>query len=85
MELYLNIIHYYSNDHTALQITLYYDELEVCNPLGSRRKKHKLGWLVYSSNSLTFNVFFRCILFHAWKCSPKTPIKSWFYTTSCTC
>lgn len=24
----------------ALQITLYYDE-EICNPLGSKRKKHK--------------------------------------------
>ena len=28
---------------TALQIMLYYDEVEVCNPLGSNRKKHKLG------------------------------------------
>lgn len=27
----------------CLQIVLYYDELEVCNPLGSRRKKHKVG------------------------------------------
>lgn len=30
-------------DSTALQIILYYDELEICNPLGSRRKKHKIG------------------------------------------
>lgn len=27
----------------AFQIQLYYDELEVCNPLGSKAKKHKLG------------------------------------------
>lgn len=27
----------------SLQITLYYDELELCNPLGSHRKKHKIG------------------------------------------
>ena len=27
----------------GLQIQLYYDELEVCNPLGSKVKKHKLG------------------------------------------
>ena len=27
----------------ALQIQLFYDELEVCNPLGSKAKKHKLG------------------------------------------
>ena len=33
----------FSVDNTALQIILYYDELELCNPLGSRRKKHKLG------------------------------------------
>ena len=27
----------------ALQICLYYNELEVCNPLGSKRTKHKIG------------------------------------------
>ena len=27
----------------ALQIILYYDDLEVCNPLGSNTKKHKIG------------------------------------------
>ena len=27
----------------SLQLILYYDELELCNPLGSRRKKHKIG------------------------------------------
>ena len=31
-------------DPCALQIQLYYDEAELCNPLGS--KTHKLGWLV---------------------------------------
>lgn len=33
----------FNEDPTALQIQLYYDELEVCNPLGSQAKKHKLG------------------------------------------
>lgn len=33
----------YSTDGTALQIIIYFDELEVCNPIGSNRKKHKLG------------------------------------------
>lgn len=29
--------------HTnALQIFLYYDEVEICNPLGSKAKIHKL-------------------------------------------
>ena len=27
----------------ALQIFFYYDNLEVCNPLGSKAKIHKLG------------------------------------------
>jgi len=31
--------------HTrALQIFLYYDELELCNALGSKVKIHKIGW-----------------------------------------
>ena len=33
----------FSVDVSALQVLLYYDELEVCNPLGSRRKIHKIG------------------------------------------
>lgn len=32
-----------STDHTALQIFLYFDDFEICNPLGSKSKKHKLG------------------------------------------
>lgn len=35
----------YASEPTALQLILYYDELELCNPLGSRRKKHKVGVL----------------------------------------
>lgn len=31
------------DDPTALQICLYYDDLEICNALGSKTKKHKLG------------------------------------------
>ena len=27
----------------SLQLILYYDEMELCNPLGSRRGKHKIG------------------------------------------
>lgn len=27
----------------ALQVLLYFDELEICDPLGSKTKKHKLG------------------------------------------
>jgi len=33
----------FSKQSKSLQIMLYYDELEVCNPLGSKVKTHKLG------------------------------------------
>ena len=33
----------FSENPSSLQIMVYYDELELCNPLGSRRKKHKIG------------------------------------------
>jgi len=32
---------------TALQICLYYDELELCNILGSKRSIHKIGTIFY--------------------------------------
>ena len=33
----------FSSNPNALQIIFYYDDLEVCNPLGSKAKIHKLG------------------------------------------
>ena len=33
----------FSTKANALQVFLYFDELETCNPLGSKTKKHKLG------------------------------------------
>ena len=33
----------FSQDPCALQIVTYYDEVELCNSLGSHVKKHKLG------------------------------------------
>ena len=33
----------FKSKQTALQICVYYDDVEVCNPLSSRRGKHKLG------------------------------------------
>ena len=54
----------YSKDHKALQIVLYFDELEICNPLGSRKKKHKLG--ICYKIILIFKLN-RCFLFFTWK------------------
>ena len=33
----------FGQDKTALQLLLFYDDLEICNPIGSSRKKHKIG------------------------------------------
>jgi hypothetical protein len=33
----------FSQDPYALQLIIYFDEFEVCNPLGSRATKHKIG------------------------------------------
>lgn len=50
----------FSKDTHALQIVLYYDELEICNPLGSRRKKHKIGEGHYA---ISFSMsLFLCVL-----------------------
>ena len=50
----------FSTDPCALQIMLYYDELEVCNPLGSKAKKHKLGGyeVLYSYSGNIPNMLF---------------------------
>ena len=42
----------FSNDSSALQIVAYYDELEICNPLGSHVKQHKLGIVFYTLGNI---------------------------------
>ena len=42
----------FSCDPYALQVIAYYDELEVCNPLGSHIKKHKLGLVFFSLGNI---------------------------------
>ena len=32
----------------SIQIIAYFDEVEICNPLGSNSKKHKLGCIFFS-------------------------------------
>lgn len=49
----------FSIHKTALQILLYFDECELCNPLGSFRKKHKLGENVFIYACVY--IFFRII------------------------
>ena len=35
----------FSEDNKALQIQLHFDEIDVCNPIGSKSGVHKLGKL----------------------------------------
>ena len=46
---------YLSND--ALQILLYYDDLEVCNPFSSHAKTHKLGKILVEKYMLFVAIF----------------------------
>lgn len=38
----------FSTDEKAIQIIAYYDEVELCNPLGSNTKIHKLGCVFFT-------------------------------------
>jgi len=38
----------FSVQASAIQILLYFDELEVCNPIGTKAKTHKLGTVCFS-------------------------------------
>ena len=44
----------FSTHRNALQIMMYYDDVEVCNPLGSHTKIHKLGKYIvlYITNTI---------------------------------
>ena len=42
----------FSIDKSALQIVAYYDELELCNPLGTHIKRHKLGIVFFSLGNI---------------------------------
>lgn len=88
----------FSNDPVALQLILYYDELELCNPLGSRRKKHKIGKyahideLKYITYYMPYHVLrlhdcllstsVRCLLFPPWKFKSSVKVKNKQYSTS---
>lgn len=39
----------FSSEKNALQLIIYYDEIETCNPLGSYTSIHKLGTLLYNA------------------------------------
>ena len=43
----------FSVDKLALQVLLYNDDVEICNPLGSRAKIHKMCKLMYNLKIMT--------------------------------
>lgn len=55
----------FSIDKKAIQIIAYFDEIELCNPLGSSTKKHKLGCIFFSIGNLRpqFRSWLKCMLF----------------------
>ena len=50
----------FSRHKESLQILFYYDEVEICNPLGSSRGKHKLGM---SSKISTMRTLLNIVLY----------------------
>ena len=44
-------------DSKALQLVAYYDELEVCNPLGAAAKRHKVGAFLGAAAGSPYIVF----------------------------
>lgn len=53
----------FSQDNSAIQIIAYFDEVELCNPLGSSTKKHKLGCIFFTVGNLRpkFRSRLKCI------------------------
>ena len=46
----------FAADPLALQIIAYIDELEVCNPLGTHTKKHKLTIILFTLETFLLNI-----------------------------
>ena len=63
----------FSFQSNALQVFFYHDDLEVCNPLGSRRKIHKISKLQPILISVIIHPFVMClgILLHPWERAAK--------------
>ena len=51
----------FSVETSSLQLCLYYDDVEMCNPLGSSRTKNKLG--AYNNISISIVIIW-CHLMH---------------------
>ena len=76
----------FSQNPSSLQIILYYDELELCNPLGSRKRKHKIGNAIPVTDKYAFTpILYRCILLPTWKYVPSNSIETEFHSVAPSC
>lgn len=48
----------FSTETVSLQLMIYYDELELCNPLGSKAKLHKVGESCILLNQCVVGIFY---------------------------
>ncbi len=64
-----------SSSSTALQILLFYDDLEVVNPHGSRTKRHKVGESIALRIIYTCYDSCSCVFLYTGKSSPSLLFK----------
>lgn len=59
----------FGTDAKALQLLLYFDDLELCNPIGAFRKKHKVGkcFPLSQFNCISIGNKTNWALFHSWE------------------
>lgn len=62
----------FQNHPQALQLIVYYDDIEVGNPLGSKSGIHKLGTVLhkytcYNTVSIIHIYLYRVLLLYPWK------------------
>ena len=56
----------YSQEKNSLQVMIYYDDVEVSNPLGTKVKRHKLGIFVSSVLIKNISYTYRPLLLYHW-------------------
>lgn len=54
-------IHFFTDNQSALQVIAYFDELEICNPLGSITKIYKVGVFLFTLGNLPPK-YLKCLL-----------------------
>ena len=69
----------FKKDPKALQLIMYYDEIEIANPLGAKAGIHKLGAIPHSYTCTCIHSY-RCLLLQFGEHSSNFQIKSSSYS-----